>query len=128
MTTADHGARLSRAEAEIAALREGQEVIFKKLDSQGSKMDAVIAAVHELRGTTGPSWGSIMTAIRDAAVVFSLVVGGILYLANATIRAGSSDLETRLARLEVIIGLATANAKRGGGVSWVPEAGIGELR
>jgi predicted nucleic acid-binding protein len=105
MTDADHGSRLTRVEAEIGELRRAVDVVLKKLDAWHS--------------AAGMSWQNMLSTIRDCAVLFSLVVAGILYLANATAGRTHTDLETRLTRLEVIIGLATANAKRGaGGVTW----------
>jgi hypothetical protein len=131
MTQPDHGARLTRAEAAIEALAKGQEIIFGKLDSQSAKMDAtsaaqaakmdaIVAGMHEMRSSAGASWRDMLSVIRDGAVLFSLVVAGILYLATATSSRSDGDLVARLSRLETIIGLATGAPKRSG-IVWSPE-------
>jgi hypothetical protein len=122
MTQPDHGARLTRAEAAIEALAKGQEIIFGKLDSQSAKMDAIVAGMHEMRSSAGASWRDMLSVIRDGAVLFSLIVAGILYLANATASHNDGDLTARLARLETIIGLATGQgAPKRSGISWSPD-------
>lgn len=107
--TGDHGTRLTRAEAEIRELRKGQELIFGKLDQ-------IAGVLSDMRAGAGLHWRDTLSVIRDGAVLFSLIVGGILYLASATASRAHTDLENRLTRLEVIVGLATANAKRGAGI------------
>src|SRR5262245_54614763 len=100
MSTPDQGSRLTMAEAEIRELRKGQELIFGKLEQ-------IAGVLSDMRASSGPHWRDMLSVIRDGAVLFSLVVGGILYLANATSSRGNADLEMRLTKLEVIIGIAT---------------------
>lgn len=116
MSAAEHSTRLTRAEAEIRALKEGQQIIFGKLD-------AIASALSDMRATSGPAMRDTLAFVRDGAVLFSLVVGGILYLASATHSRGMSDLETRLTRLETIVGLATR--QRVAPSAYVPETLLG---
>ena len=95
------------------------DVVFGKVDGLGAKLDALTAAMHEPRGSTGLALRDILSFVRDGAVLFSLVVGGILYLANATNGRSVSDLETRMTRLEAIIGMATVRRPTPG--AWVPD-------
>ena len=115
MTVADQGARLTRAEAEIRELRKGQEIIF-------SKLDGITAALHELRGASGPSWRDMLSVIKDGAILFGLVVGGILYLAASTNNSGMSELQTRLTRLETILSMAARPRAAPG--AWMPEGAL----
>jgi hypothetical protein len=120
MSAADHGARLSRAEAEIRELRKGQEVIFSKLDSQGAKLDTIAAAVHELRASSGPALRDILSIVTSCAVLFGIVAVGIIYLARCGNSEALHDLDVRLARIETTMRLQPpAHTKRPG--PWVPE-------
>lgn len=111
MSAVEQNAWRAGMEAETRELRRAVDVLFGKMDAQGAKLDAITAALHEIRGSAGPSWSAMLAVIKDGAFLFALVVGGILYLASATASKGTSDLEARLTRLETIISMAAAKPR-----------------
>jgi hypothetical protein len=102
--TESHAPRLARVETEVAELRKGLDVVFTKLDT-------IVSAVHELRGTAGPSLQAVMTMVFQGTVMFSLLAGGIIYLARGGNNDAIHQLDIRQTRVETIIGL-TLGAKR----------------
>ena len=84
--------------------------------------DGITAALHELRGASGPSWRDMLSVIKDGAILFGLVVGGILYLAASTNNNNMAELQTRLTRLETMLSLATRPRAAPG--AWVPAEGV----
>jgi hypothetical protein len=122
MAENDHGARLSRAEAEIVELRKGQEIIFSKLDSQSSKMDALVTAMHELRAASGPAFKDILDIGTRVIVIFTAIVGGIIYLARGGNTAEMHALDARLTRIETLIALAVPKRIGPSPGAWVPDA------
>src|SRR5690606_1303696 len=120
------------AEAQIAELRKGQEVIFDKLDSQSGKLDTLTAALTDMRATTGPPVTTMVDMGLKAAGLFAAIVAGILYLATVTAASGLHQqalagmskrhaLELRLLRIETALSMAAM--RQPSPSAWMPRAG-----
>jgi hypothetical protein len=121
MKDADHGSRLSRIEAENVEFRNALNVVFGKIDTVFGKLDAIASAVHELRGSAGPSLRDVMTTITQGAVLFGIVAGGILYLARGGNTGAMHELDKRIVRLETVMAIAAQSRARAMPGAWVPE-------
>ena len=122
MKDADHGSRLSRIEAENVEFRKALDIVFGKIETAFGKLDAIASAVHELRGSAGPSLRDVMTIITQGAVLFGIVAGGILYLARGGNTEAIHELDKHIVRLETIISMAAQSRVRAAPGAW---AGVG---
>jgi hypothetical protein len=99
----DHGARLSRAEAEIAELREGLRDLSANVTA-GFK--EVTAAIHEMRAQSGPAFRDILDIGTRVVMIFGAVTAGIIYLARGGTNPEIHALDRRLTQLETVLSLA----------------------
>ena len=103
MAEHDHGARLGRAEAEIAELRKGLEGLAANVTA-GFK--EVTAAIQELRAQSGPPFREILDIGTRVIVIFGALVGGIIYLARGGTNPEIHAHDVRLTRIEMLLSLA----------------------
>jgi hypothetical protein len=122
MKDTDHSSRLSRIEAENVEFRNALNVVFGKIDTVFGKLDAIASAVHELRGSAGPSLRDVMTTITQGAILFGIITGGILYLARGGNTEAIHELDKRIVWLETVMAIAMQPSRRAApGTAWVPE-------
>jgi hypothetical protein len=97
----DQGAWRARIDTEIRELKRGVDVLFGKVDSQSTKIDSVITALHEMRGAAGPSMKDMVIVVTACAGLFASVAGGIIYLARGGNSEAMHALDKRLQAVEL---------------------------
>jgi hypothetical protein len=90
----DHGSRLTRVEAAISVLQRGQE-------ATSAKLDAIANALHDMRASRPTDWREMLTVVREGAMLFALLVGGILYLATGSKSDALHALDKRVQAVEL---------------------------
>lgn len=97
----DYGAEIPGIKAEQREMRRSIDVLFGKMDTQSTKLDAITTALHEMKGARGPSIKDMVIIIGVVAALVSSVCGGIVYLAAGANVEALHKLDNRLIALEV---------------------------
>jgi hypothetical protein len=92
----------------MGELKRGVNVLFGKMDdladATNRKLDGLASALHEMRASRPTDWREMLTVVREGAMLFALVVAGILYLAAGSGAGGvkSGDLHAIDKRLQAV--------------------------
>lgn len=110
----DHGRRLDRHEADIEALRKGQEVI-------GGKLDTVLSALTEMRAQRGPGWTAILQSMQALLTIMTIAVGGIVYFASNGLSKDKHEADVKQVKADIAIENLQKDVRRiDEALSWRP--------
>ncbi len=107
----DYGARITGVEAETRELRRAIDVVFRKVDDLGGKLDVLTSVLHELKATRGPSVQALMTMAAAGIVIITAYTASVVWLARSGMSEDMQKLRDRQTRMETIMEMATARPR-----------------
>lgn len=92
--------RLDRVEQHAVGIENRVVNVEKTLAAHGGKLDSIITALTKAEGRPVFNFTESLTVVKDMAILFALVCGGIIWLATIINSAGNAVIANRLDFIE----------------------------